>query len=64
MPTTSTDRLRHVLITLLLGLAMAAGIALLAEPELAWLGFALAAAYRHAHGDRSCAARPSAPSRG
>ncbi len=64
MPTTSSDHLRHLLITMLLGLAMAAGIAVLAEPALAWLGFALAATYRHVGGGRSCAARLPVRGRG
>ena len=64
MPTTSSDHLRHLLFTMLLGLAMAAGIALLAEPALAWLGFALAATYRHVGGGRSCAARLPVRGRG
>ncbi len=40
---TTTRSLRPFLATMLLGLLMAAGIALLAAPEMSWLGFALAA---------------------
>ncbi len=35
---------------MLLGLVMALGIAALAEPEQAWLGFALAAIHRERYG--------------
>ncbi len=55
--TTRRTPIRRFAATMLLGLVMAALIAALAEPELAWLGFALAAVYAEAGGRRSCAAR-------
>ena len=55
--TTRSDQFRRFLATLLLGLVMAAGIWVLAEPEVSWLGFALAAMYGHGGDRRSCAAR-------
>ncbi len=58
MQTTTRDHdLRRFLTTMLLGLVMAAGIAVFAEPEASGLGFVLAAIYRHGGVRRSCAAR-------
>ena len=54
---TRSAQMRHLLATMLLGLAMAAGIALLAAPEIAWFGFALAAIGSHGGWGRSCGAR-------
>ncbi len=59
MSTTRRSRFLHsFMMTMLLGLVMAAGIYALAEPELAWLGFAMAGMYR-ASGpvSESCRAR-------
>jgi hypothetical protein len=55
--TTRRTPIRQFLATMLLGLVMAVLIAVLAEPELAWLGFALAAIHREAGGRGSCASR-------
>ena len=55
--TTRSAELRQVLLTLLLGLVMAAGIWVVAEPELAWVGFAMAAAPRSASRGRGCLPR-------
>jgi len=58
MPTTTlSHRIRFSLATLLLGLVMAAGIYLVAEPEFAWMGFVLAAMYSHGGGRSACAGR-------
>ena len=57
MQTTRRTQVQQVLATMLLGLVMAATIHLLAEPELAWMGFALAGMYGHMSRRRSCAAR-------
>ena len=64
MSTTARDRLQPFLITMLLGLVMSAGLWLLAEPEVAWIGFALAGAYRAAPHDRPCRPRLGRPIRG
>ncbi|HEX8104237.1 MAG TPA: hypothetical protein VF533_16590 [Solirubrobacteraceae bacterium] len=42
----STTDTRHFALTMLLGLVMATGIALLGPAELAWLGFAMAGMLR------------------
>ncbi len=55
--TTRRAPVSRFLTTMLLGLLMACVIAALAEPELAWLGFVLAAIYGEAGGRRSCAPR-------
>ncbi len=55
--TTRRTPTRQFLSTMLLGLVMAAVLAVLAEPELAWMGFVLAAVFADAAGRRSCAAR-------
>ena len=57
--TTRNDRhdIRDWAATLVLGLLMAACIAVVAEPEASWMGFALAALYRAGGARRSCAAR-------
>ena len=54
--------LRSFLVTMLLGVAMATGIYLLAEPELAWLGFVLAGMYQ-ASADRGPGCRTRIRSR-
>ena len=46
-----------VLTTMLVGLVMAAGIYVFAQPELAWLGLALAAILQTARSPRGCFAR-------
>ena len=61
--TTRSDQVRQVLGTMLLGLAMAAGIWVVAEPEVSWIGFALAAIHHHGRARRSCAARRPGASR-
>ena len=55
MPTLS--RSTPFLLTMLLGLVMAAGIYVLAQPELAWLGFAMAAILQAARSPRRCFTR-------
>lgn len=45
------------LLTMLLGLVMAAGIYVFAEPGLAWLGFAMAAILEAARSPRRCFTR-------
>ena len=55
--TTRRPRIRSFLSTMLLGLVMAVVIAVLAEPELGWMGFVLAAVLGDAAGRRSCADR-------
>ncbi len=59
--TTRSQQFQQFLETMLLGLVMAAGIGVLAEPELAWAGFAVAGIYRAAPTGRSCL--PRLPSR-
>jgi len=62
--TTRSDRFGAFLATMLLGLVMAAGISAIADPELAWLGFALAAMYAtHGSARRPCAPRVRVGSR-
>ena len=55
--TTSSQHVQRFLLTMLRGLVMAGGIWVLAEPELSWLGFALAGIYRAAPGRRACGPR-------
>jgi hypothetical protein len=58
MPTTTRrTQVQQFLATMLLGVVMAAVIYLLADPEVAWIGFALAAVYGHTGQRRSCSAR-------
>ena len=59
--TTRKQQFQQFLVTVLFGLVMATGIWFAAEPELAWVGFAMAAIYRAAPRRRSC--RPRLASR-
>lgn len=45
------------LLTMLLGLVMTAGIYVFAQPELAWLGFAMATILQTARSPRRCFTR-------
>ncbi len=57
--TTRRDKGLALLRTMLLGVALALGIGLVAgEPDMAWLGFALAAMETEARRGRSCMTRP------
>ena len=58
MSTTRRDKPAELIRALLLGLVMALGIGVLAgAPQLAWLGFALAAMYAGTSGGRACLTR-------
>jgi len=50
----TTARSQQFLPTMLVGLAMAAGIHLFGEPALAWFGFAMAGILRAATPQRGC----------
>ncbi len=50
--TARSSRIQPFLMTMLLGLVMAALIFVVAGPELSWLGFALAGMYRSSPGGR------------
>ena len=52
MSTTARSPVQQFLLTLLLGLVMAAILSVAAGPELAWLGFAMAGMYRSSPGGR------------
>ena len=55
----TTARSQQFLLTMLLGLVMAAGIYVFAQPGLAWLGFAMAAVLEAARSPRRCFTRPA-----
>ena len=50
-------------LTMLLGLVLAAGIYVFAQPELAWLGFAMAAILDAARSPRRCFTRSAGRTR-
>jgi hypothetical protein len=58
MPTTTrSPQLVHFAATLVLGLVLAVGIALVGGADAAWLGFVLAAMHAEAPHGRSCVTR-------
>ena len=65
MSRTSDRRpLRELILTLALGVLMAAGLYVAAGSEVAWIGFALAATYRASTPGRACDARLARRARG
>jgi hypothetical protein len=62
--TTRSRQLQQALLTVVLGLVMAAGLWVVAEPELAWLGFAKAAVLPAPALGPRCTARLASRSRG
>ncbi len=62
--TTRSNSFKSFLLTVVLGSAMAVGIHVLAEPDLAWAGFVIAAICRSFSRDgRSCRARAGSASK-